>query len=164
MIKTVPHSTVSPQDVMYKWYKRLVYTLLGSTSAVSRVRSLILPEEGRLDAWPVDLVCDAIGKLIIYASPMSPEVKPVSNFLFIWLKIASSAPVPSQNDFRNSFSVHFCTLWHAVNFLWSSNGWKKRSKRRRSEKTKWKSLWFTRKNFQRIECSSVKYKRGRLHL
>ena len=46
-------------------------------------------------------------------------------FLFIWLKIASSAPVPSQNDFRNSFSVHFCTLWHAVNFLWSSNGWKK---------------------------------------
>ena len=50
MIKTVPHSTVSPQDVMYKWYKRLVYTLLGSTSAVSRVRSLILPEEGRLDA------------------------------------------------------------------------------------------------------------------
>ena len=84
MIKTVPHSTVSPQDVMYKWYKRLVYTLLGSTSAVSRVRSLILPEEGRLDARPVDLVCDAIGKLIIYASPMSPEVKPVSNF-FVYL-------------------------------------------------------------------------------
>ena len=55
------------------------------------------------------------------------------------------------NDFRNSFSVHFCTLWHAVNFLWSSNGWKKRSKRRCSEKIKWKSLWFTTQNFQRIE-------------
>ena len=38
---------------------------LGSISAVSRVRSLILPEERRLDAWPVDLVCDVIGKLII---------------------------------------------------------------------------------------------------
>ena len=39
--------------------------VLGSISAVSRVRSLILPEERRLDAWPVDLVCDVIGKLII---------------------------------------------------------------------------------------------------
>ena len=38
---------------------------LGSISAISRVRSLILPEEKRLDAWPVDLVCDVSGKLII---------------------------------------------------------------------------------------------------
>ena len=38
----------------------------------------------------------------------------------------------------------------------------KKGQRRCSEKIKWKSLWFTRQNFQRIECSSVKYKRGRL--
>ena len=38
----------------------------------------------------------------------------------------------------------------------------KKGQRRCSEKIKWKSLWFTRQNFQRIECSSVKYKRGQL--
>ena len=38
---------------------------LGSISAVSRVQSLILPEKRRLDACPVDLVCDVIEKLII---------------------------------------------------------------------------------------------------
>ena len=32
----------------------------GSISAVSRVRSLILPDERRPDAWPIDLVCDVI--------------------------------------------------------------------------------------------------------
>ena len=93
---------------------------------------------------------------------MSLEVKPVSNFLVYLAQNCIKRSRTHPNDFRNSFSVHFCTLWHAVNFLWSSNGWKKRSKRRCSEKIKWKSLWFTRQNFQRIECSSVKYKRGRL--
>ena len=111
---------------------------LGSISAVSWVRSLILPEERRLDAWPVDLVCDAIGKFIIYASPMSLEVTPVSNFLLYLTQNCIKRSCTHPNDFRNSFSVHFCTLWHAVNFLWSSNGWKKRSKRRCSEKIKWK--------------------------
>ena len=38
---------------------------VGSISAISRVRSLILSEERRLDAWPVDLVCDVVAKLII---------------------------------------------------------------------------------------------------
>ena len=93
---------------------------------------------------------------------MSLEVKPVSNFLLYLAQNCIKRSRTHPNDFRNSSSVHFCTLWHAVNFLWSSNGWKKRSKRRCSEKIKWKSLWFTRQNFQRIECSSVKYKRGRL--
>ena len=32
------------------------------------------------------------------------------------------------------------------------------------KRTKLNGLWFTRQNFQHIECSSVKYKRGRLHL
>ena len=36
---------------------------LGSISPVSRVRSLILPDERRLDAWPIDLVCDVIDAL-----------------------------------------------------------------------------------------------------
>ena len=168
------------------WYCTLFLTAFLS---VSRGRSLILPEERRLDAWPVDLVCDAIGKLIIYASPMSLEVKPVSNFLVYLAQNCIKRSSTHPNEFRNSFLVHFCILWHAVNFLWSSNGWKERSKRRCSEKikwkiagalipfhftfershahatqAKWKSLWFTRQNFQRIECSSVKYKRGRLHL
>ena len=93
---------------------------------------------------------------------MSLEVKPVFNFLLYLAQNCIKRSRTHPNDFRNSSSVHFCTLWHAVNFLWSSNGWKKRSKRRCSEKIKWKSLWFTRQNFQRIECSSVKYKRGRL--
>ena len=82
---------------------------VGSISAVSRVRSLILPEERRLHAWPVDLVCDAIGKLIIYASPMSLEVKPVSSFFVYWLKIVSSTPEPTQMTFEIVFryiSVH----------------------------------------------------------
>ena len=112
--------------------------LMGSISAVSRGRSLILPEERRLDAWAVDLVCDAIGKLIIYASPMSLEVKPVSNFLVYLAQNCIKRSCTHPNEFRNSFSVHFCILWHAVNFLWSSNGWKERSKRRCSEKIKWK--------------------------
>ena len=137
---------------------------VGSISTVSRVRSLILPEERRLDAWHVDLVCDVIGKLITYWSLISLEVKPVSNFLVYLVQNCIYRSRANPNDFRNSFLVHFCTLWHAVNFLWSSNGWKKRSKRRCSEKIKWKSLWFTRQNFQRIECFSVKHKRGRLHL
>ena len=34
---------------------------------------------------------------------MSLEVTPVSNFLFIWLKIASSALVPSQMTFEIVF-------------------------------------------------------------
>ena len=93
---------------------------------------------------------------------MSLEVKPVFNFLLYLAQNCIKRSRTHPNDFRNSSSVHFCTLWHAVNFLWSSNGWKKRSKRRCSEKIKWKSLWFTRENFQRIECSSVKYKHGRL--
>ena len=54
-------------------------------------------------------------------------------FLFIWLKIASSAPLPTQMTFEIAFSVHFsihcekysplhfCTRRHVVNFLWSSN-------------------------------------------
>ena len=101
------------------------YFRLGSISAVSWVGSLILPEERRPDAWPVDLVCDAIGKLIIYASPMSLEVKPVSSFLVYLAQNCIKRSRTHPNDFRNSSSVHFCTLWHAVNFLWSSNGWKK---------------------------------------
>ena len=82
---------------------------VGSISAVSRVRSLILPEERRLHAWPVDLVCDAIGKLIIYASPMSLEVKPVFSFLVFLLKVASNTPVLTQMTFEIVFryiSVH----------------------------------------------------------
>ena len=152
---------------MCVWKVKILYygICIGLISTVSWVRSLILPEERWLDVWPVDLVCDAIGKLIIYASPVSLEVKPVSNLLVYLAQNCIKRSRTHPNDFDwNSFSVDFCTLWHAVNFLWSSTGWKKRLKRRCSKKIKWKSLWFTRQNFQRIECSSVKYKRGRLHL
>ena len=133
------------------------HLFIGSISTVSRVRSLILSEERRLDAWPVR---DAIGKLIIYASPMSREVKPVY-LTQNCIKRSRTHP----NDFRNSFSVHFCTGCDMrLTFFDLRMDGKKRSKRRGSEKIKWKSLWFTRQNFQGIECSSVKYKRGRLHL
>ena len=77
--------------------------MLGSISAVSRVRSLILPVERRLDAWPVDLVCDIIGKLIIQASSMSLEVKPVSNFLIYLAQNCIKRSLTHPNDFRNSF-------------------------------------------------------------
>ena len=76
---------------------------LGSISTVSRVRSLILPEERRLDAWPVDLVCDVIGKLITYASPISLEVKLVSNFLIYLAQNYIKRSLTHPNDFRNSF-------------------------------------------------------------
>ena len=76
---------------------------VGSISAVSQVRSLILPEERRLDAWPVDLVCDVIGKLIIQASSMSLEVKPVSNFLIYLAQNCIKRSLTHPNDFRNSF-------------------------------------------------------------
>ena len=76
---------------------------LGSISTVSRVRSLILPEERRLDAWPVDLVCDVIEKLIIYAYPISLEVKPVSNFLIYLAQNYIKRSLTHPNDFRNSF-------------------------------------------------------------
>ena len=56
---------------------------------------------------------------------MSLEVKPVSNFLLYLAQNCIKRSRTHPNDFRNSSSVHFCTLWHAVNFLWSSNGWKK---------------------------------------
>ena len=138
------------------------HLVIGSISTVSRVRSLILSEERRLDAWAVR---DAIGKLIIYASPMSREVKPVSNFLVYLTQNCIKRSRTHPNDFRNSFSVHFCTGCDMqLTFFDLRMDGKKRSKRRGSEKIKWKSLWFTRQNFQRIECSSVKYKRGRLHL
>ena len=78
-------------------------SFLGSISTVSRVRSLILPEERRLDAWPVDLVCDVIEKLIIYASPISLEVKPVSNFLIYLAQNYIKRSLTHPNDFRNSF-------------------------------------------------------------
>ena len=69
---------------------------------------------------------------------MSLEVTPVSNFLVYLAQNCIKRSCTLPNDFWNSFSVHFCTLWHAVNFLWSSNGWKNRSKRWCSEKIKWK--------------------------
>ena len=66
-------------------------------------------------------------------------------------------------------SVHFWTRRHVVNFLWSSNVgfrllWVRTDWFSEADQIKWKSFLFTRQNFQRIECSSVKYKSGRLHL
>ena len=53
------------QLIVHPWDTVSLGQEIGSISAVSRVRSLILPEKRRLDAWPVDLVCDVIEKLII---------------------------------------------------------------------------------------------------
>ena len=82
---------------------------LGSISAVSRVQSLIFPEERRLDAWPVDLVCDVIGKLIIQASSMSLEVKPVSKFLIYLAPNCIKRSLTHQMAFEIAFLVHFHT-------------------------------------------------------
>ena len=76
---------------------------VGLISAISRVRSLILPEERRLDAWPVGLVCDVVAKLIIYPSPISLEVKLVSNFLIYLGQNCIKRSLIHPNDFRNSF-------------------------------------------------------------
>ena len=76
---------------------------VGLISAISRVRSLILSEERRLDAWPVGLVCDVVAKLIIYPSPISLEVKLVSNFLIYLGQNCIKRSLIHPNDFRNSF-------------------------------------------------------------
>ena len=85
---------------------------VGSISAVSRVWSLILPEERRLDTWPVGLVCDVVAKLIIFIRLRYHwRWNRFPIFLFIWVKIASSAPLSTQMTFEIVFSVHFHTLW-----------------------------------------------------
>ena len=92
--------------------------MVGSISAVSRVRSLILPEERRLDAWPVDLVCDVIGKLIIQASSMSLEVKPVSNFLIYLAQNCIKRSLTHPNDFQNSFFGTFpCIVKNNLRYI-----------------------------------------------
>ena len=102
------------------------------------------------------------------------EVKPVSNFLIYLAQNCIKRLLTHPNDFlyisihcKKDYSVHFYTLWQVVNFLWSSNVgfrllWVRTDWFLEADQIKWKSFWFTRQNFQRIECSSVKYKRGRL--
>ena len=95
------------------------------------------------------------GSKLHQALPYPP--KWLSKYLFRYIFI----------HFEKYSSVHFCTLRHVVNFLWSSNVgflWVRTNWFSGADQIKWKSFWFTRQNFQRIECSSVKYKRGRLYL
>ena len=101
---------------------------------------------------------------------------PVSNFLIYLAQNCIKHSLSHPNDFQNSFFgtfpyivkkinlVHFYTLRHVVwslsvgfCLLWVRTNWFSEA-----YQIKWKSFWFTRQNFQRIECSSVKYKRGRL--
>ena len=105
-------------------------------------RSRTHPNDFRNSLWrnwkmTFEIVCDVIGKLIIYVSPMSLEVKLVSNFLVYLVQNCIKRSRTHPNDFRNSF---FGTFPYIVKrflgtFLYRSfMVEKKRWKRRYSEK------------------------------
>ena len=75
---------------------------------------------GRVTRWPC---LWRNSKKLIYASPMSLEMKSDAKFL-VYLAYITRPCLPKKFEFTVS-SVHFCTLRNCYKFLRCSNGWLK---------------------------------------
>ena len=121
------HSVLTATLARKLFYQEILQVCLTKTFRLNFRRSLesglcSSPKEtaGRVTRWPC---LWRNSKKLIYASPMSLEMKSDAKFL-VYLAYITRPCLPKKFEFIVS-SVHFCTLRNCYKFLRCSNGWLK---------------------------------------